>query len=390
MEILIFFAVVAWIMMGIFDKDKPSTDNYFGPPQFKFVDEHNKELNLLVKNIMFRGKIPVQNSTDLSFAISILERAPNDEFKPVISMYNGTQETETTSFSQTGELGKVNEGSSFVSWVKLGVIIPSFLQASHSGNRDLVMVARFFDKTNPPSITAGFKLLNNDLILSSELDFSHNFTEKGYEEETADREKSQVIALKFGVAVAMADGTLDDAEGEVLKKWILKQVKPFSETRQTRLKTMFNNALKEGFSDAKKGKLLLSDLTKRLNSINEKKSQYAAIELCLDVMAADGVADPEELLTIRKIAESLNLDMDEVEKMREKVTLNLSTELTSDEGMEQLFGIDDAWSKEKKQKHLRKEFQKWNNRLSSLPEGDERQSAQSMLDNIAKLRKKYG
>ena len=31
--------------------------------------------------------------------------------------------------------------------------------------------------------------------------------------------------------------------------------------------------------------------------------------------------------------------MDEIEKMREKVTLNLSAELTSEEGMESLVGI---------------------------------------------------
>ena len=76
--------------------------------------------------------------------------------------------------------------------------------------------------------------------------------------------------------------------------------------------------------------------------------------------------------------------------MRQAVTLNLSAELTSEEGLESLVGIDSSWSDEQKRKHLRGEFQKWSNRLNTLPEGEERESAQSMLDNIAALRQKYG
>ena len=105
--------------------------------------------------------------------------------------------------------------------------------------------------------------------------------------------------------------------------------------------------------------------------------------------AADGVADSEEMAVIRKVADALGLDMDEIEKMREGVTLNLSTSLTSEEGLESLVGIKDGWSIDQKKKHIRAEFQKWSNRLSSLPEGDERDAAQNMLDNLSVLKKKY-
>ena len=107
-------------------------------------------------------------------------------------------------------------------------------------------------------------------------------------------------------------------------------------------------------------------------------------------MAADGVADPEEMSVIRNVARSLDLDMDEIEKMREGVTLNLSSNLSSGGDLESFVGIEDGWSDQQKKKHLRSEFQKWSNRLNTLPEGEERESAQAMLDNIASLRKKYG
>ena len=71
-------------------------------------------------------------------------------------------------------------------------------------------------------------------------------------------------------------------------------------------------------------------------------------------MAADGVADPEEMNVIRNVAKSLDLDMDEIEKMREKVTLNLSQDLTSEEGLESLVGLDSSWSDEQKKKTFKK------------------------------------
>ena len=188
----------------------------------------------------------------------------------------------------------------------------------------------------------------------------------------------------------MADGSLDDSEGDVLKNWIIREVSPFDESESQRLKKLFNDTLREGYAQAQSNQLALSPLVERLGDIGDRKTKYDAIALALDVMAADGVADPEEMLVIRNVAKSLDLDMDEIEKMREGVTLNLAANLTSDDGLESLVGIEENWTDDQKKKHLRSEFQKWSNRLNSLPEGDERDAAQNMLDNIASLRKKYG
>jgi hypothetical protein len=169
----------------------------------------------------------------------------------------------------------------------------------------------------------------------------------------------------------------------------LKEIAGYSDEKQARLKTLFNDSLSEGFEKAEAGELVLTNLVSRLKEIGDKKTKYDAVELCLDIMAADDIAAPEEMQTIRKIAESLELDMVEIEKMREKVTLDLSSELTSEAGLESLVGIEQDWENAKKKKHLRQEFQKWSNRINSLSEGEERDSAQAMLDTIASLRKKY-
>ena len=370
---------------------KKREETYFGPPQLKFIDEEHKETGWLVKKIMFRGRLPNTRDMNISFAISAFDVTDGEgKFRPALSIVEGAQEETTICYYMADDFGRVGEGSSLTDWVQLGVVIPELIQPPYSGNREIHMVVRMFNTDNPVTIVAGGASDNGEVILLETLSFNHDFKDKGYEEASQDREESQSISLKIGVAVAMSDGSLDDSEGDVLKNWIIKEVSAFSGNKQKQLKAMFNKSLKEGFAEAKNGDLSLSNLVERLSKIGDKKSKYDAVELCLDVMAADGIADPEEMAVIRNVAKSLDLDMDEIEKMREKVTLSLSTELTSEEGLESLVGIDPSWSDEQKRKHLRTEFQKWNNRLNSLSDAKEKESAQSMLDNIATLRKKYG
>ena len=364
-------------------------DTYFGPPQVKFVDEKLEGTEIVFKQIMFRGNISVPRTMNVASSISAFDATDGDDnLDFLISLVEQAQEPDTVCFGLANNIGQVSEGDTFTDWVQLGAIAPDLVQGPKSGNRTIKVVVRLFNADNPPSIRAGFSD-GGETFLVETLEFDHYFTDKGYQEAAQDREEAQSLSLKIGVAVAMADGSLDDAEGEILKNWIVREVSAYGEEKQNRLKKMFNESLKEGFAQAQSGNLALSPLVDRLAEIGEKKTKYDAVELCFDVMAADGVADPEEMVVIRKVADALGLDMDEIEKMRESVTLNLSTSLTSEEGLESLVGIEEGWSDDQKKKHIRTEFQKWSNRLNSLPEGDERDAAQNMLDNLSALKKKY-
>lgn len=366
-------------------------ETYFGPAQLKFVDDTLPDSELKIKRIMFRGGIATPKKIQGGFQISAFDVTDDiSSPKHIVSVVDQAQESDTICFGISGNLGSVEPGDTITDWVQLGVIIPELVQPSKSGLRKIQIWVRFFDTSNPPTITGGFSDGKGEVFLQEGLTFEYRFKDKGYEEVSQDREEAQVLSLKIGVAVAMSDGELDDSEGEILKNWILKQISVYSEEKQERLKEVFNEALKEAFAKAQVGSLALTPLVDRLSEIGEKKSKYDAVELCFDVMAADGTAAPEEMRVIRSVAESLDLDMAEIENMRESVTLNLSESLTSEEELEALVGLEPGWSEDQKRKHLRMEFQKWSNRMNALSAGAERDAAQSMLDNIARLRKKYG
>ena len=84
----------------------------------------------------------------------------------------------------------------------------------------------------------------------------------------------------------------------------------------------------------------------------------------------------------------MDLDEDTVDLIKDRTVLGLN--FSSRGGtIEDLVGIEKDWDVETKKRYLRKEFQKWNNRISVLEAGEERDNAQKMLDRVAEARKMY-
>jgi len=338
-----------------------------------------------------RGEIPVATSTKVGIITSVFDSTDGDP-EYVISMIEQFQEPETIVYQDAREIGTIGPNQTLVDWSPVGVVIPETLQPPRNGARKLLIVVRMVNMDNIPVINCGFSPPDSDdsgLLWLAEHEYTLDFEGKGYEEAAEHRDESCAISIKIGVAVAMADGDFDDAEGEILKDWIVRNISLYSDEKKEDLKKLYNHAMREAHDDAKNGDLSLSLLTDRLNEIGDKTQKYDAIELCFDVMAADGVADAEELNIIRKVAAALELDYDEIEQMRDKKLIDLKTDITGQASIEDIIGIDKNWSNADIKKHLRSEFQKWNNRLNTLPEGDERNNAQKMIDTIAEARKKY-
>ena len=105
-------------------------------------------------------------------------------------------------------------------------------------------------------------------------------------------------------------------------------------------------------------------------------------------MAADGQADKREMKVINDVAEQLGIDSSELEKIRDKQIIKLNTN-PEDIDTLSLLGISSSLSDEEILEQLKKEFIKWNGRLNSLSDGEEKDNAQQMLDLIGKAREKY-
>jgi tellurite resistance protein len=340
------------------------------------------------KLIEAKGLFPLTSDTHAAFVVSLFD-VTDDEASPVICYLDNFQEADNVVFQTVAELGAITPNQGFPEWVQVAVVFPEMLQPPYGGERQLVAVVRLIDLRSPVPIRHGRCDTDHPGHLwAHALRFSFEFDEKGYEEESEARDEAGALIVKIGMAVAMSDGSLDDAEGAVLRRWVTRVISPFAEGKQGALKSRYNEAMKDAYAEASSGELSLSKLTQRLAEVGETSAHYEAVELCYDIMAADGRADPEEMKTIRAIASVLELDLDELESMRDKRIVGLDASIDSETSAEELLGIGADWPPEKVKSHLREEFQKWNNRLTSLPEGSERDNAQRMIELIADARRR--
>lgn len=361
------------------------------PMQVRFADARfgENEDGPPFKAIEVKGLIPVDRTRNVGFVTSVFDNT-DDEVAPVLSTIEVFQEPESVVYRHFSEVGQISPDQGYINWVRVGAVVPDLLQPPYSGRRKFMAVLRLVDLNDMPAIELG-RHNSEDLGLLSTftLEFEHTVTEQGYLEAAENRDQARALSIQIGMAVAMADGSLDNAEGTVLKEWIVRMISPFPEEKQVELKNLYNEAMSRAYDSARSGDLSLSALTEELNGIAESSIRYETIELCFDVMAADGVADAEEMKIIRKVAEVLELDFDEIESMRDQKIVGLDTSVSNQASIEELIGVDENWDVDQIKKHLLLEFQKWNNRLNTLEEGEERDNAQRMLDLIAEARKKY-
>lgn len=193
----------------------------------------------------------------------------------------------------------------------------------------------------------------------------------------------------MAMAVAMADGSLDDAEGLVMKQWVRRILSTYEDSAIEAMKSRLNNAMRTAFEQAKKNELSRSYLTEQINKLNDTAGSIEAVELCYDVMTADGKLDPSEMTLIGQISNALNIEDDDLEKIRSLKLAKVKGNMIRGEGIEGILGIDPTWPGERACIHLVQEFQRWNSRSATLASGPEQENAQQMLNMIAEARKKY-
>lgn len=365
------------------------------PPQVPFsirVEDVQIELenrNIPAKEVQARGLFPLDAAKNTAAWISIMDESTGIA-EPVLCTIEKFQEANSRAYFFECKFGVVEPHHSIPEWAKIGIIFPEILLPSHGGQRELAVIVRLVDVGARPLVKHGFLRSGTDgVVWQMKVKFTHDFQEKGYLEAAKHRDEAQILALKIAMAVAMSDGSLHKQEGLLMQKWIRQSIAPFSGQKETDMKEAFNRALQESYTEARRGVLDLETLAARLNDIGETSNKYHALELGADIMAADGIAHAREIESLNSLAELLGLDMKRVSEILDTRFIKLDPASVGGASAEDLIGIKPDWSDERIQKHLRGEFSKWNNRLNTLPDGDERNNAQRMLERIADVRKKY-
>ena len=235
---------------------------------------------------------------------------------------------------------------------------------------------------------------DNRLIIRKEFPLNFSFDEPGYHDFDKDRLEIECRGIKLAAAIACSDGNLSRLEGNIIKKYAENVVEIQLDKYKDKTKKKINESIEDGLSYSNVSTTKVSSLCRYINNIEGYQStKMEVLELCLDVMAADDIADDKELELIEKISNKIGIEYDEFVKVREKRMIGLKTMSNDDEkdisSMETTIGIKSSWSKSEKVKHCKKEFRKWNSRLGALNDKQKQENAQKILDMIGKLLEHY-
>lgn len=292
-------------------------------------------------------------------------------------------------------LGKVDPYNGYTKWVEFQRIFPDFLIAAKSGKRKIRGFFRLIPNTQSALDGINYGLRDNEKCPTYELsilNFDMEFKATGYKEAQDNVYKIKSYSVQLAMAIACADGSIDETEATVIKKWITQQIDFIeTESEKEKLKRILNESFKKSFEKAKKNDLSISRVLTAFKKITTKAYSTNTLEFLFRVIEADGKIDDKELETVNDIGKKLGISIKEIKDMTDKAFLNAEQDLSQGEyNSESILGLNDNMTNEEKSAILKNEFKKWNGRIQNLPEGDEKEKAQKMLDTISELRSKYG
>lgn len=363
-----------------------------GPMQLRGVEKDVGEdgAKFKVIELEVKGLFPTSVARKGAFITSVFDKTEGDgKWKSVISTVHQFQEDETFCYQNTTEVGVIQENYGFTRWVRVGVVIPDLLQPPRTGTRKLAAFVRLIDLNEPPVITNGFHDDNAKLLWTGAHEFSLKFNEAGYLDELEGNREAAKASVKLAVSVAMADGTLHEQEALAIQNWMQRKLATIDQQSRESWKADLNSAFKDGFHQASSGTLSYSELTSILSEKGSTANNTECVDLLFAIVGADGEVNANELALAKKIAAALNVDTEEVQRIADRSLVGVEAKVNSSSELEDLLGIDQSWSNDAIKKHLREQFQKWNNRLTSLTDMAERENAQRMLNLISDARKKY-
>ncbi len=333
-------------------------------------------------SVHITGRIVVpSNMLNSLFSLRIYDTTRGDDKKdrqPILCSHPDFQENGSQAFLWTQAV-QMPYPESEVSFIHLFTIPIDMLTFPARGKRKLhyvLSIAPVGQINRPTSYGYGFDEYLNESL--------------GYVDGIAIRIKAEELGLKYATAVSAIDGEIDNEEKTVIRKWMDTRIDSLPEDMRAETTRSLSRALMiaerlSGSIKPEEIELLCDDLVEDYPIGSFPPGElYDIVELCMKVAAADGIASPEELRLVDRIASLLHVDMDRFRKMSEKI---LPVNIHSKKDVASILGLKAEWTAKQRKKHLRDQYREWSARVTHS-DAKVRDQADEMLRLIAGERAK--
>jgi len=206
----------------------------------------------------------------------------------------------------------------------------------------------------------------------------------------SDDEMISAIAtsMTVGAYCALGDGNLDNREIDTLRRWKNDFVSEIKVSVRSRIDTAMENEIRASLTGVSEQRLHTACST--LKEIGDP-FKTMTMGLAFEIVAADQKIEPSEMACLHKIARLLDISDTKFKDLEEKhlrpIQLKEATSGQSNAtANEQLLGINPSWTKEQKLAKLTSEFSKYNARMQTVRNDEQRAQCRRMLEIIAAMR----
>ncbi len=346
------------------------------------------------RQIEVKGAFPYQAYYEtVGFIVSVFDCTGND-LHPVLSALETFQEVYTIAYESRIKVGDISPGDYVHTWMPIGLFVPDAILGPHGGMRNLMSIVRLVNVHSDVTVFKGVVVEGESGVYwAGSTKFRCSLGKNGYIGLAQKRHELQSVIIELAAAVAIADGTLDSDEIKVVQRkienWIEKSESFFDGLNEEKRRKSYKQFVDHALDKATSHQIDINTLLEHLSRAEDQKIWYEAIELCYDVMAADGEANPEELRILRRMSNVSGINPKEIAKIHDRKIINLAITHQEETPIEELLGIDPNWNPSEIKDYLRDEYRKWNGRLNTVPPGKSRENAQNMLDIISEAYEKY-
>lgn len=206
----------------------------------------------------------------------------------------------------------------------------------------------------------------------------------------SDDEMISAIAtsMTVGAYCALGDGNLNNKEIETLRRWKNDFVSEIKVGVRSRIDTAMENEIRASLTGVSEQRLHTA--CSKLKEVGDPFKSMT-MGLAFEIVTSDHKIEPSEMACLHKIARLMDISDTKFKDLEEKhvrpIQLKEATSGQSNANAnEQLLGIDSSWTKEEKLAKLTSEFSKYNARMQTIRNDEQRAQCRRMLEIIAAMR----
>ena len=245
----------------------------------------------------------------------------------------------------------------------------------------------------------GNQLLNVGLLALSRssndpLDFVETTTHlrldtTGWREKGENEKKLQELTIEIAMALSAIDGTIDKREKSIIQAFCKREIASYPTEFQAGHKERLNQVLKSSLQRTKSGsgQESLTQLLDKIVSIADHGECLAILELCMDIVGADGKVDASETTFLAELRDHLKISAEEYRSVfGQRIGANTDQDA---ESLRSMLGIEASMPNEAVRKIIMEESRVWLGLLGSS-DAEKRAKAEQRVAMLAKLKKDLG